>query len=89
MSGASTTHTFTGAYAGGYVYARFFQTLTPVGGDYYNTSALSGALADYPSLNTYNVAGITMDQTIVPEPGTLALLGLGLAAVALRRRMRK
>ena len=46
-------------------------------------------LGDPDSLNTTPIPGIGITSHAVPEPATLALLGIGLAAFGLRRRPRK
>jgi hypothetical protein len=86
-------------FVSGRLYMRAFdQPSGSIGyGTHYLQSALvGGPLADSPTnVNDYNVVDYTggvpvaLNMTIVPEPGTLALFGIGLVTLAARRRMRK
>ena len=53
------------------------------------TGSSNAFLGDPDSLNTTPIPGIGITAQSVPEPATLALLGIGLAAFGLRRRPRK
>jgi|HubBroStandDraft_4_1064222.scaffolds.fasta_scaffold389015_2 hypothetical protein len=63
-------------------------TLTPA-----EIASLGTGLVDFTAAQTsvyeVNLGPTTLDQTQVPEPGSLVLLGSGLAAVALVTRLRK
>lgn len=90
----STTQTYTDLYygstlAGGYVYARFFYSTTPEIGDVYVELTPSAQLAAAPTANAYVLGqNVYFDTEIVPEPTTMALFGLGIVTLALRRKLR-
>lgn len=87
-------------YAGGYVYTRVFDSAAPMIGSLYGQGEASGNSApglgpglEIETLNAATVTGnahnpgsIIVDQVIVPEPSTLALLAVGLGTVLFRRR---
>jgi len=89
-----------GTFEAGYVYARVFDAETPTVGAHYWQSPHLGGLQTDPNRDQPNSWDrlvwptdgsnpTPLDMTIVPEPGTLALFGLGLATIAMRRRLRK
>lgn len=83
--------------AGGYFYARIFQSAAPIAGEYwFRTEPVLAALYDpnSPVLQTLDMNANPSDPTfganelnrqIVPEPSVLAFLGLGGLAMAFRR----
>lgn len=82
----------TNVLANGFVYYRVFTDNSPDGGEFYYDSATLDANAytgvESPqSLDQENTsAGNELDTQIVPEPTTLAFMGIGSILVALRRR---
>ena len=52
-------------------------------------SIVAVRISGSPQADLIRVAGFATEQTAVPEPATLLLLGAGLGAVAARRRLKK
>lgn len=79
---------------GGKLYAVFFETAAntqPQVGTWYGISTLASCV-DAPTATEVNVGVLYTDQgqvVAVPEPTTIALLGVGAAVVAMRRRSKK
>ena len=84
-------------YVSGYVYCRVFNASNPAASAWYGEGGLvGGPLNDQdptPGLaNTCDMAPLelfTLDQQVVPEPATWALLGFGALVMAARRRFVK
>ena len=80
----------------GFVYARLFADVAPAEGGQFvaSQSVLGNSLTEYsaadPSswytLNITPAGPAEMNGVVVPEPGTLALCGLGLIAMFVRRK---
>ena len=85
---ASTTQPYSTA-SDGYVYARLFNSVTPTVGSMYTQVAISGGMAEAPTVNTYQYSNSYFNTSIVavPEPGTFGLALIGLGLIALRRRL--
>mgnify|MGYP003574387720 CR=1 FL=1 len=100
--GAVIGATFNGAdsLAGGFVYTRVFDSATPVAGvNYYGDGVPTGndwennpdapglaiATGAPQAVNSHDPGTIVVG-TLIPEPGTLALLGLGALTALWRRR---
>ena len=93
---------FDDSIAGGFVYTRIFDSAAPAIGDFYGENAPTGNTAtahpNSPGLaiettepatvtgNAALVGPIAVTTEIIPEPGTLALLGLGALTALWRRR---
>jgi hypothetical protein len=88
-----------GTFEAGAVYVRVFDAASPTLGTHYWQSPLLTPLTDSPDRGfssgwdklSYpgDVAPVALDMTIVPEPGTLALFGLGLVTIVARRKFLK
>ncbi len=97
----STTQTYSennyglaaNGFMNGYVLARIFSDTAPAAGETYHQFALSGSVPDSSSgptpTVTYSITTSTyFDTTIVPEPSTYALFGMGIVIVGLVRKFR-
>lgn len=94
-----STRNYSGTFNAGYYYSRIFQDNTPANGEYYYNSPINAtedrtvppAAAQNGELNTiFSGAGNNVNTLItpIPEPSTLALLGIGIAGMGLYRRAR-
>jgi hypothetical protein len=85
----------TNLLANGFVYFRVFSDTTPANGEYYYDSGTLDAtpytgLEAPQDLDQSNLAqGNELNVQIVPEPTTIAFMGIGSLLVALRRRAQK
>lgn len=87
----------------GFLYARIFQDATPANGEVYyastpvangnvNPTNVPPLTAQTLEMNSDLVNGNELNLTMIPEPGTLGLLGLGIMAIGgrcLRRKQQK
>lgn len=69
------------------------QIVLTMGADYLNTAATSGTIEFLWGSGAISTSPVVIDTwattTTVPEPGTLALFGIGLAGMGLTRRKKK
>jgi len=79
-------------FQSGHVYVRFFDSAAPDETSWYHeggfTPTLNSSPANPNDYNEANVGGTYTDMPLVPEPGTLALFGVGALAIAWSRRRR-
>lgn len=69
-----------------------FSLLTLAGGGFFNITNSDGSNAGYtstPGTWHYSQSGASFSSQSVPEPGTIALLGLGLVGIGVARRFKK
>jgi len=85
--------TVTGPFMPGFVYGRVFANNAPVPGTFYYDGPVVAA-QDLSALGSPQVVGINRDPIngnmlnlqVIPEPTTLALLGVGVGTILYRRR---
>jgi len=92
--GSALSGTTSDSFTGGNVYwAQVYVTSLPESGTYYTmTSELvsfTAPLTGNAGVNFATLGAMPTEWTVVPEPTSMALLALGVAAVGLRRRFRK
>ena len=89
---------FDAAANDGWVFMRIFESIAPVEGDlYYQSAPTAPRLPDYDPLvvtssfdHQATPGGAQMSANeIIPEPATLALWGLGLLTIVVRRKIRR
>lgn len=69
-----------------------FSTLVLAGGGYFRITNADGSSAGYTDTTgswIYSQSGASFSSQTVPEPGTIALMGLGLIGIGAIRRIRK
>lgn len=93
-----SAQSYEGAYSAGYFFGRIFQDTTPALGEYYYNGSVTlaedrtvpPAAPQLCELNTiFTGAGNNVNIEIIPEPGTLALFGIGLLTIAAGRARRR
>jgi len=80
------------AFRSGSLYVRVFDATDPGVGDWYYQGGLVTGFENDPAPSSYSYVRISnsqVDTEVVPEPGTMALFGIGLVTLAVRRRKRK